>query len=127
MKSFFDKLKKLFSYGQNDRPSDPFKPDEIAAQITKREQEIAVEPGRRIHESHYRGLDLFLDLDITETYRITVYNGKERVYSFSVYCGQGEYEELKEAYRRIASFLEGNGDPGELPDDDRLKGFYYGG
>lgn len=129
MDSLLNKFRKLFNSPSNDRSTGSFDAGDVISQIReqKRGQENAIEPGRRIHEIKYRNLDLFLDLDITKTYRITVNRGKERVYSFSVYCGQEEYMELEEAYRRIVAFLEGERNPVDLPDDEQLKGFYYGG
>ncbi|MDX1619258.1 MAG: hypothetical protein R3224_10775 [Balneolaceae bacterium] len=113
--------------GEDDPSSTRFDPRIVVSQIRQQEREQTIEPGRRIHEFQYRELNLILDLDITKTYRIAVYRGKERLYSFSVFCGQGEYGALEEAYGRIATFLEGDRNPGTLPDDDRIKGFYYGG
>jgi len=127
MDSLYNRIVRLFRSGKNSRPADTFDADEIINQIRNREQQRKIEPGRRIHEKHFQGLDLFLDLDITETYRITVNRGRERIYSFSVFCGQGDYGELKKAYERVAAFLKSDRDMGSLPDDDHLKGFYYGG
>lgn len=125
--SLFKKIKLFFKSDQQNQEAGSFNADKIVSQVNARQQKGTLETGRRFHQFHYQGLDLFLDLDITRTYRITVYRGKERIYSFSVYCQPWEDEKLKKAYQRIITFLDGSRNPGELPDDERLKGFYYGG
>lgn len=99
----------------------------IMAAIRDTEQSLKAEPGRRIHQFTHAEYHLRLDYDITRTYRLTVHRGGERIYSFSVFCDSGAYDKLEEAYERIIGFLNGNQDLQELPDDDLLKGFYFGG
>ena len=83
-------------------------------------------PGRRIHRFEYLQYELQLDLDITETYRVQVIEGQERVFSFSIYCSVGEYETLEAAFEQIFRFLEGQQRLADLPDNANVKGFYYG-
>lgn len=101
---------------------------DLASLISEiRERESAgVDLGRRIYQFNYGIFDVRLDRDITEHYRVTVYNGRERVYSFTVMAKEGEYEELKDGYRSIIDFLDGERKPSELPNSNTLKGHFYG-
>lgn len=119
-------LKRLFL--QQDEPSES-KPQVdlpgVIEQIRQAEQN-GVPLGRRIHRLDHGPWEIRLDRDITENYRITVFSGRERVYSFSVFAGQESYGALEDAYRSVLQFLEGKRELVRLPDDERMKGFYYG-
>ncbi|MGK7370530.1 MAG: hypothetical protein ACNS64_09960 [Candidatus Halalkalibacterium sp. M3_1C_030] len=120
----FERLKKLFS-----SPSKPQEKTDIPAiidQIKAREESNDISLGRRIHKLSYLDLDLFLDRDITENYRVTVYRGRERMYSFSIFANQGNYDILEKGYARIINYLEGERKIADLPEDETIKGFFYG-
>ena len=110
-------------------PGDPDIPDlqPIISQIIERNRSGDIEPGRRIHEFCHRNFTLRLDYDVTKTYRLTIYRGTERIYSFSIYCKACAADDLKIAYNRVITFLNGDRKLKELPDNDLLKGFYFGG
>ena len=59
-------------------------------------------------------------------YRVTVNEGKERRYSFTVVCEPGDYDTLRSSYEEITAFLDGDRRLANLPRHDRLKGHYYG-
>lgn len=97
----------------------------IIAQIRQAEQK-EVPLGRRIHRLDHGPWEIRLDRDITENYRITVFSGRERVYSFSVFAGEGNYEALEKAYESVVEFLESDRKIASLPDNERMKGYFYG-
>jgi len=120
----FESLKKLFS-----SPSKPQEKTDIPAIIDKikaREKSDDIPLGRRIHSLSHGDLDLFLDRDITENYRVTVYQERERIYSFSIFANQGDYDILEKGYARIINYLEGERKVADLPADETIKGFFYG-
>ncbi|MDZ7772586.1 MAG: hypothetical protein U5K31_07595 [Balneolaceae bacterium] len=97
----------------------------LIGEIRQRESG-GIERGRRIHQFTYGIFEVRLDRDITGHYRVTVYNGRERVYSFTVKAEEGQYEELQTGYRSIINFLDGERRLSELPDSPNLKGHFYG-
>ncbi|WP_428235297.1 hypothetical protein [Gracilimonas sp.] len=99
---------------------------EIINKIRKKEESQDIQPGRKIHTLDYDLFELRLDRDITNQYRITVFRGGERVYSFTVFVTKQELQKLDKAYRDIISFLKENPSVAHLPDNDLLKGFYFG-
>ncbi len=120
-------LKKLFQ--QEKEPEVPVpEPNytEIINQIKKTEEAQDIQPGKKIHAFDYDFFELRLDRDITNQYRITVFKGNNRIYSFSVFVTKQEVQELDEAYRIIISFLKENRSLADLPHNNLLKGFYYG-
>jgi len=98
----------------------------IIEQIRKREEKNDIALGRRIHSFHHKEYQLALDRDISENYRVTVYLGKERIYSFTLFANQGNYDILEQAYIRIIDFLDGEQKLSGLPDNEIIKGFFYG-
>lgn len=94
--------------------------------ICETETAREISPGRKIHEFEYGLFTLRLDRDITGYYRITVYQGTDRVYSFTVFATVDEPEKLEEAYRNVIAFLKTEPGVKNLPDSRLLKGFYYG-
>lgn len=98
----------------------------VIEQIKRVEMAEVIPPGQRIHTMNYGNWDLFLDRDITENYRVAVYRGRERVYSFSIYADRGDYEILEEGYENIIQFLNGESKVNDLPDNAKIKGFFYG-
>jgi hypothetical protein len=99
--------------------------DQLAA-VRYAEAAGAVLPGKRITSSLYRHLDLRLDKDMTGMYRIGVYEGRERRYSFIVRTPAGDYDGLKSAYQVVLGFLDGDRRIASLPDLPGIKGFYFG-
>ncbi|MFQ5569644.1 MAG: hypothetical protein ACE5G0_08205 [Rhodothermales bacterium] len=94
--------------------------------VRRAEADRDLDPGKRIHGFRYRGLELRLDRDVTGMYRVTVNEGRERRYSFTIVCEQGDYEALHAGYDEITHFLDGDRRVVNMPNHARLKGHYYG-
>ena len=92
-------------------------------QEVEAEQKIGL--GRPIHSFSYEGLELRLDRDMTGQYRVTVNEGRERRYSFTLHSAPHDYEALQAGYEEIIAFLDGTRRIGTLPDHERLKGHFY--
>jgi len=97
----------------------------IIGEIKQKEAEKNIASGRRIHSFSYNFYQLSLDRDITQKYRVTIHREKERIYSFTIFT-EGDYEKLERAYNRILSFLRSKQNITDLPDNDLMKGFFYG-
>lgn len=93
-------------------------------QEVESEQEIGL--GHPIHSFSYEGLELRLDRDVTGQYRVTVNEGRERRYSFTLHSPPHDYEALQAGYEEIIQFLNGTRRIATLPDHERLKGHFYG-
>lgn len=119
-----DFLKKIFITDKP--PEEPVYVPAIIDEIKEAEFNKNIPLGRRIHKLNYRDLDLFLDRDITKNYRVTVYQGRERLYSFSIFANQGNYDILEKGYTRIIKYLDGERKVSDLPEDENIKGFFYG-
>lgn len=122
----FDRFKNLFT-----SPSEPEQETDVPAiidQIKAREGEAGsdIPLGKRIHSFHHRNYLVALDRDISKNYRVTVYQGRERIYSFTLFANQGNYDILEQAYGRIIGFLDSEQKLSNLPDNEILKGFFYG-
>jgi head-tail adaptor len=98
----------------------------LIERIRKAEESQKIEPGKKIHAFEYDLFEIRLDRDITNNYRITVFQGNERIYSFTVFITKSEIEKLNEAYKCIIFFLKGDQSISSLPNNDILKGFYFG-
>jgi hypothetical protein len=124
MHQFF---KKLFKSDETSPlpPPDP-QYSSIISQIKKRESSEDIQPGKKIHEIEYHLFSIRLDRDITKNYRITVFLGNERIYSFTVFAKKNGFDKLEEAYKQVIAFLKGERHIAQLPDSDLLKGFYFG-
>jgi hypothetical protein len=94
-----------------------------AVRRAESEQEIGL--GRSIHSFVYEGLELRLDRDVMGQYRVTVNEGRERRYSFTLHSAPHDYKALQASYEDIIAFLNGTRRIGTLPDDERLKGHFY--
>lgn len=128
LKHWFNQLKSFFTSSNHEKDSvSAVDLDQVVEQIREHTSDMAPEPGRRIHHFYFQHFDISLDMDITKTYRVTVTEGKERVYSFTIYSERENYEKLLTAYKRIIRFLKEDRNLRNLPDDDLMKGFYYGG
>lgn len=120
----FDRLKKLF-FSPSEQEQETDIPT-IIEQIKAREAKNDIPLGRRIHSFHHKEYQLALDRDISKNYRVTVYLGRERIYSFTLFANQGNYDILEQAYGRIIGFLDSEQKLSNLPDNEILKGFFYG-
>lgn len=100
--------------------------ERVLSQIQKKEEVTDIEPGRKIHSFHFSLLEIRTDRDITGHYRVTVWQGKERQYSFTIFAKEGEYPKLRDAFTEINTFLKGDQKITSLPKNDVLKGFFYG-
>ncbi len=117
-------LKNLFS--SDEEPAVEVDVSGVIEQIKQKEQAKNIPLGRRIHTLEYGELYLFLDRDITENYRVTAYRGRERIYSFSIFAGQGNYEVLEKGYQKIMDYLASERKVSDLPEDENIKGHFYG-
>ncbi len=123
----FTFLKNLFI--KDEEPEIPIpEPDYTALidQIKKRENSEEIAPGKKIHEFDCTNFTLRLDRDITKNYRIMVFLGNERLYSFTVFATKNEFKKLERAYRTVLSFLKEDQKISDLPDSELMKGFYFG-
>lgn len=114
---------------RSDGTAEPPPAVDIDAQIEtiKRiEEEQKPDLGSRIHQFSYGDLELRLDRDITGSYRLCVFEGTERRFSFTVRCEQGDYESLRTSFQEIIAFLNGDRRIADLPRHDRLTGHYFG-
>lgn len=121
---FADFIKKFFSESQE--PDETVDIPELIRQIKEREDKDEVPLGRRIHTFAYKEFQLSLDRDITENYRVTAYIGQDRIYSFSIFANQGNYNILEKGYSEIIQYLDGDRNIQSLPDNEIIKGFFYG-
>lgn len=119
-----DFFKKLISAEQE--PQETVDISQIIRQIKDREAKQEIPLGRRIYVFSYDDLQLSLDRDITENYRVTVTRGRERIYSFSIFANRGEYEILEEGYNQIIEYLDSDRKVSSLPENENIKGFFYG-
>lgn len=121
-------LKKLFA-GSDSPHKEPIPDpdyDTLLEAIIKKENSEDIQPGKRIHKFDYRLFSIRLDRDITKNYRITVFQGNERIYSFTVFAKKGDFTKLRQAYPLVINFLKSEQNITELPDSDLLKGFFFG-
>lgn len=98
----------------------------VMSEIKEKEKNGAIPLGQRIHAFNHASLEFSLDREITKNYRLTVFAGKERVFSFTIFAQQGNYEVLEEAINQAVAFIDGDRKIAGLPKNDVLKGFFYG-
>lgn len=127
LKDFFKRFRKHYTTlnGQS-LPSPSLDLDAEIETIRTAETSQHIELGKQIHSFTYQHLNLRLDRDILGMYRVTVNEGRERRYSFTITCGQGDYDALRDGFAEIAKFLNSDRRLDDLPQDDRVKGHYYG-
>ena len=127
MSDFFKRLRAYF-FGPNGEHKPPPALDlaPVIDAIERAENEGSVDPGRRIHTFPYLGFELRLDRDVMGQYRLTVNEGRERRYSFTIVCEPGDYTALRTSYEEITSFLNSDRHLANLPNHERLKGHFYG-
>ena len=127
LKDFFKRLNKHFSSRNGQAVTEP--PVDLGVEIDairRAESAGAIDLGKRIHGFRHQGLELRLDRDVLGLYRVTVNEGKERRYSFTIVCDPGDYEALRAGYEEITTFLDGDRRLVNMPRHDRVKGHYYG-
>lgn len=99
--------------------------ERILSNIEEREKTKDIPPGKKICDFEYGDLQVRFDRDITHNGRICIFQGKERLYSFTVFAKEGEYDILKNALESAIGFLNSDQSIKNLPDNDLLKGFYH--
>ena len=124
--SFIKRLFKGFGAPVEEEPIPDINIQKVISQIQEKEEETDIEPGRKIHSFHYGLFEIRTDRDITGHYRVTVWQGKERQYSFTIFAKKGDFPKLKDAFIEINAFLKGDQKVSSLPKNDVLKGFFYG-
>lgn len=101
----------------------------VAAQIDiirSIETNQTIPTGQRIHGFNYANLEMRLDRDVMGTYRLTVNQGRDKQFSFSINCAKGDYEKLSRGLEEVIRFLDGERSFRNLPNHDLVKGYYYG-
>lgn len=116
----------LFSGNKQEKQLPQADPDEIVSEIKKAEQSNEIPLGKKIYSFDFGGLQVRFDRDITHNGRFCIFEGRERLYSFTVFAKEGEYDILKDSLESIIQFLNGNRNIREFPDSELFKGFYYG-
>jgi hypothetical protein len=127
MSAFVKKLKSIFSGNNHNTIKDPsLDIDGLVNQIKSTEEVSKPEPGRKIYSFMYYDFELILDVEVTGQYRLSAFSGKEKKYGFLIKCETGNYEVLAEGLKQCIDFLNGNRKIGDLPDNEVLKGHYFG-
>lgn len=119
-------LRRLFGDPEPDIPSPPPPPPdaaEVARAVRKAEEESTIEPGRLLHRFDYDELTIRFDRDVIGLLRITASKDEERRYSFSVRCSTDEWND---AFESVFAFLASERSIRNLPNDDRVRGHFYG-
>lgn len=99
--------------------------EQILSNIEEREKTRDIPLGKKIYDFQYGELQVRFDRDITHNGRICIFRGKERLYSFTVFAKEGEYDILKHALESAIEFLKSDQSIKNLPDSAVLKGFYH--
>lgn len=118
---FLDNWRTLFSKAEEPKPA-PVDLNSVLQQIKQKEAESDVEPGRKIHSFEYGFLEIRFDRDITLNGRICIFSGKERLFTFTVFAKQGDYDILEKAFLAVIEFLDSDRSIKKLPDNEILKG-----
>lgn len=129
LKHLFKRLSERLHNSRNGTSTVPASPIDVEAELSRIQHAEAsreIEPGKRIHEFRYEELDVRLDRDVLGLYRVTVNQGRERIYSFTIVCPPKDYDTLRAGYEEIALFLNGERHPANLPNSEWLKGHFYG-
>lgn len=95
------------------------------SKIKRAEESGKVPLGKKIHSFEYRELEIRFDRDITHNGRICIFEGEEKLFSFTVFGKEGEYDILRDAFESVIAFLESDRSIKNLPDSQVLKGFYH--
>lgn len=117
---------KLFSTNHQSKQIVPeFDLERILSNIEEREKTKDIPLGKKIYDFEYGELQVRFDRDITHNGRICIFRGKERLYSFTVFAKEGQYDILKDALQSAIDFLKSDQSIKNLPDNEVLKGFYH--
>lgn len=81
--------------------------------------------GKKIHSFEYGMLEVRFDRDITHNGRICIFEGEDKLFSFTVFGKEGEYDILKNAFESVVTFLGTDRSIKNLPENQFLKGFYH--
>lgn len=100
--------------------------DWVMAEVKKKEAGGEIPLGQRIFSFDYASLLYSLDREITKNYRLTIYNGEERLFSFTIFAQLGNYEILRQALEQSIAFMDSERKIANLPKNDILIGFFYG-
>lgn len=95
------------------------------SKIERAEKNGEIPLGKKIHSFEYGKLEIRFDRDITHNGRICIFEGEEKLFSFTVFAKEGEYDILKDAFESAIAFLEGDRNIKNLPENQVLKGFYH--
>ena len=119
-------LTNLFSKKKKDaEPGPEINLKKELSKIEKAEKTGEIPLGKKIHSFEYGMLEIRFDRDITHNGRICIFEGEEKLFSFTVFAKEGEYDILKNAFVSVISFLEGERSIKNLPENQVLKGFYH--
>jgi len=116
----------LFSKKKKDAEPDPeVNLEKELLKIKKTEEAGQIPLGKKIHSFDYGMLEIRFDRDITHNGRICIFEGNEKLFSFTVFAKEGEYDILRDALESAIGFLKSDQSIKKLPDNDVLKGFYH--
>jgi len=127
MKKLLNRIKNALPKSNVQEPDWP--PFDINRQIEKIKQteiDHEIPLGQRIISFQYKYFELSLDREITGMYRLIVYEGKDRRFSFSIHCKHKNYDALSTSFGEIIQFLDGDCRIKNLPNNEHLKGHYFG-
>lgn len=117
---------KFFSGGKQDKNQRPeVDVDEIVSIIRKKEETRKISTGKKICSFDFGSLQVRFDRDMTHNGRICIFEGEEKLFSFTVFAKEGEYDILKDAFESVTLFLNGDQSIKNIPDNEVLKGFYH--
>jgi hypothetical protein len=127
MIKFFRRVKNAIPKKNVQEPEwPPFDVNKQIEKIRQVESNQEIPLGQRIISIQYNYFELSLDREITGTYRLIVYEGNDRRFSFSIRCNYKEYEVLLKSFKEIIQFLDGDRRIKHLPNNEYLKGHYFG-
>jgi len=86
----------LFSKKKKDAEPDPeVNLEKELSKIKKTEEAGQIPLGKKIHSFDYGMLEIRFDRDITHNGRICIFEGDEKLFSFTVFAKEGEYNIVK--------------------------------
>lgn len=116
----------LFSKKETeDKPKPEINLQKEVSKIEEIEKSGKIPLGKKIHSFEYGGLEIRFDRDITHNGRICIFEGEEKLFSFTVFANEGEYDILRDAFESAIAFLEDDRSIKNLPENEVLKGFYH--
>lgn len=116
----------LFSKKKTDaEPKPEVNLEKELTKIERAEESGDVPLGKKIHSFQYGMLEIRFDRDITHNGRICIFEGEEKLFSFTVFAKEGETDILRNAFESVIAFLESDRSIKNLPENQVLKGFYH--